>query len=102
MKNCVVLPGLSVGMGWDPRLVWDGTHVSWDGTLGQPWACSWECHSYGNPMGNVPWDGIGRNRHKLLWDGNGTDKYVPWLTLCITVLQHMATLLNNTNAVSKP
>jgi len=21
----------------------------------------------------------------LLWDGNGTDKYVPWTTLCITV-----------------
>jgi len=20
-------------------------------------ACPWECHSYGNPMGNVPWDG---------------------------------------------
>jgi len=21
------------------------------------------------------------NRHKLLWDGNGTDKHVPWTTL---------------------
>ena len=20
-------------------------------------ACPWECRSYGNPMGNVPWDG---------------------------------------------
>jgi len=24
----------------------------------------------------MEWD-----RHKLLWDGNGTDKYVPWTTL---------------------
>jgi len=36
-------------------------------------------------MGNVPWDGIGRDRHKLLWDGNGTDKYVPWTTLLIAL-----------------
>jgi len=26
----------------------------------------------------IPWHG-----HKLLWDGNGTDKYVPWTTLVI-------------------
>jgi len=26
----------------------------------------------------MEWD-----RHKLLWDGNGTDKYVPWTTLVI-------------------
>jgi len=32
-------------------------------------------------MGNVPWDGMRWDRHKLLWDGNGTDKYVPWTTL---------------------
>jgi len=32
----------------------------------------WESHGK-CPMG---WD-----RHKLLWDGNGTDKYVPWTTL---------------------
>jgi len=25
--------------------------------------------------------GLGRDRHELLWDGNGTDKYVPWTTL---------------------
>ena len=37
--------------------------------------------AYGNPMGNVPWDGMRWDRHKLLWDGNGTDKYVPWTTL---------------------
>ena len=32
----------------------------------------------------IPWEtshGMGRDRHKLLWDGNGTDKYVPWTTL---------------------
>jgi len=40
-------------------------------TLNQ--ACPWECHSYVNPMGNVPWDGIAWYRHKMLWDGNGTD-----------------------------
>jgi len=27
--------------------------------VGHPQACPWECrHSYGDPMGNVPWDGI--------------------------------------------
>jgi len=26
---------------------------------------------------------MGWDRHQLLWDGNGTDKYVPWTTLCI-------------------
>jgi len=36
-------------------------------------------------MGNVPWDGMAWDRHKLLWDGNGTDKYVPWTTLGIPV-----------------
>jgi len=35
-------------------------------------------------MGNVPWDGMGRDRQQLLWDGNGTDKYVPWTTLRIS------------------
>jgi len=35
----------------------------------------WESHGK-RPMG---WD-----RHKLLWDGNGTDKYVPWTTLHIS------------------
>jgi len=24
---------------------------------------------------------MGLDRHKLLWDGDGTDKYVPWTTL---------------------
>ena len=35
------------------------------------------------PMG-IPWEtshGMGRDRRKLLWDGNGTDKYVPWTTI---------------------
>jgi len=34
----------------------------------------------------IPWEtshGMGRDRHKLLWDGNGTDKYFPWTTLTI-------------------
>jgi len=30
----------------------------------------------------IPWDGTGIN---LLWDGNGTDKYVPWTTLFISL-----------------
>ena len=34
----------------------------------------WKSHGK-RPM---RWD-----RHKLLWDGNGTDKYVPWTTLWI-------------------
>jgi len=29
---------------------------------------------------------MGWDRHKLLWVANGTDKYVPWTTLCICVL----------------
>jgi len=39
------------------------------------------------PMG-IPWEtspGMGWNRHKLLWDGNGTDKYVPWTTLGLSM-----------------
>jgi len=38
------------------------------------------------PMG-IPWktsNGLGWDRHKLLWDGNGTNKYVPWTTLVIS------------------
>jgi len=35
-------------------------------------------------MGNVPW--VGWDRHKLLWDGNGTDKYVSWTTLIFCLL----------------
>jgi len=46
---------------------------------------AWECHSYRNPMGNVPWDGMRWDRHKLVWEGNGTDKYVPCTTLEIEV-----------------
>ena len=36
----------------------------------------WESHGK-RPMG---WD-----RHKLLWGGNGTDKYVPWTTLGLSM-----------------
>jgi len=28
---------------------------------------------------------MGWDRHKLLWDGNGTDKYVPWTTLGLSM-----------------
>ena len=38
------------------------------------------------PM-EIPWEtshGMGRDRHKLLWGGNGTDKYVPWTTLGVS------------------
>jgi len=32
----------------------------------------------------IPWEtSMGWDRHILLWDGNGTDKYVPWTTLLI-------------------
>jgi len=33
------------------------------------------------------WDshGTGWDRHKLLRDGNGKDKYVPWTTLAISI-----------------
>jgi len=43
-------------------------------------------HGNGIPMG-IPWEtshGMGWDRHKLLWDGNGTDKYVPWTPLLIS------------------
>jgi len=47
-------------------------------------ACPWEWESHGKcPMG---WD-----RHKLLWDGNGTDKYVPWTTLPLAHVQQTVT-----------
>jgi len=42
----------------------------------------WESH------GKRPMD-----RHKLLLDGNGTDKYVPWTTLRIGSLKHLKNLL---------
>jgi len=41
------------------------------------------------PM-EIPWEtshGMGRDRHKLLWDGNGTDKSVPWTTLRLRLPQ---------------
>jgi len=40
----------------------------------------WESHGK-RPMG---WD-----RHKMLWDGNGTAKYVPWTTLVISQSLHI-------------
>jgi len=52
----------SHGMGWDRhKLLWDGMGMEQiNMSHGQPYACPWECHSYGNPMGNVPWDEMGQ------------------------------------------
>jgi len=39
------------------------------------------------PMG-IPWEtshGTGWDTHKLLWDGNGTDKHVLWTTLGLSM-----------------
>jgi len=66
---------------------WDRTGINCYGmgmgqinmSHGQPWLV----HGNVIPMG-IPWKtslGMGRDRHKLLWDG--TDKYVPWTTLLI-------------------
>jgi len=33
------------------------------------------------------------DRHKLLWDGNGTDKYVPWTTLVIKLIDSVLDIL---------
>jgi len=47
------------------------------------------------PMG-IPCEtfhGIGWDRHTLLWDGNRTDKYVPWTTLSITFYRTRELLL---------
>jgi len=41
-------------------------------------ACSWEWESHGKRT--MGWD-----RHKLLWDGNGTDECVPWTTLGLSM-----------------
>ena len=84
--NKVILPGLFMGMGflWESHgkrpMGWNGTGINSYGmgmeqinmSHGQPYTCPWESH------GKRP---MGRDRHKLLWDGNGTDKYVPWTTL---------------------
>jgi len=40
---------------------------------------------------------MGCVRHKLLWDGNGTDKYVPWTTLPSTVLLRATYRVLNTS-----
>jgi len=44
-------------------------------------------HGNAIPTG-IPWEtshGMGRDRHKLLCDGNGTDKYVPRTTLHVSM-----------------
>jgi len=50
-------------------------------TMSNTQACPWEWDSFGNPMGNVPRNGT----DKFLWDGNGTDKHVPWTTLDLSM-----------------
>jgi len=32
---------------------------------------------------------MGRDKDKLLWDGNGTDKYVPWTTLAVPLVSQL-------------
>jgi len=42
-------------------------------------------HGNAIPMG-ISWEtshGMRWDRHKLVWDENGTDEYVPWTTLVI-------------------
>ena len=29
----------------------------------------------------IPWDGMGWDKHNLLWERKGTEKYVPWTSL---------------------
>ena len=31
-------------------------------------ACPWEWDFHGNPMGNVPWDGMGQHELHFPWD----------------------------------
>jgi len=39
-------------------------------------ACPWECHSHGNPVGNIPWAGTGINCSGMgMGHINMTDKY---------------------------
>jgi len=50
----------------------------------------------------IPWEtshGMGWDRYKLLWDGNGTDKYVPWTTLVF--LSYIALLVENVQSLSQ-
>jgi len=49
---------------------WRGTYSSVGMLKVHLQACPWECHSYANPMGNVPWDGTAH-----ICISNGTQKY---------------------------
>ena len=42
----------------------------------------------------IPWDGMGWDRHKLLWDG--TEKYVPWTSLCFLFTNSLTTIYSKT------
>jgi len=57
-----------------------GNFIGTEDLLGIFQACPWEWDSYGNPMGNVPWDRTG-----ITCYGNGTDKYVPWTNLGLSI-----------------
>jgi len=50
-------------------------------------ACPWECHSYGNPMGNVPWDGTGINCYGMGMGEINMSHEQPCFFLLITNLQ---------------
>jgi len=41
-------------------------------------ACPWECHSYGNPTGNVPWDGTGINCYGMGMGQMNMSHGQPW------------------------
>ena len=65
------LPKLINALPFYPRN--SGSVAFWGG-LSMGMSFLWESHG----KRPVEWD-----RHKLLWDGNGTDKYVPWTTLVV-------------------
>jgi len=43
-------------------------------------ASPWEWDSYGNPMGNVPWDGTGINCYGMGMGQINTSHGQPWLS----------------------
>jgi len=61
LKNVLVffLPQISREL-W-PKKWWVNLFCGSRKFKGKKQACPWECHSYGNPMGNVPWDGMGQH-----------------------------------------
>ena len=39
--------------------LWNGTIMKWSQPIDNSQTCPWEWNSHENPMGNVPWDGVG-------------------------------------------